>query len=175
MLIAWRALTLARPLVPRVLSTSAEADGDGHPSSGGLLVRRHRWLPAGIGVDCRPRLAIAPGRGCLAGGLLALRWCALAAPFHPSPVAPPKRRPSAGLLSVALVLASPRAAVSRIRVDWEPGSSSAPALLQGYGPRPSGGLGFTRMDHGDDTRGFRRVAARNMMFSQSAFCSPVLR
>jgi hypothetical protein len=49
--------------------------------------------------------------------------CALAAPFHPCPMA---SRRSGGLLSVALSLGSPPPAVDRHRVPVEPGLSSTP-------------------------------------------------
>ena len=53
--------------------------------------------------------------------LLPIARCALTAPFHPYLSWP---KPEGGLLSVALSLGSPPAAVSRHRVSMEPGLSS---------------------------------------------------
>ena len=65
--------------------------------------------------------------------------CALTAPFHPCSR---RLRTESGLLSVALSLGLPPAAVSRHRASLEPGLSSSPALpLRAAGPaavRPTG-------------------------------------
>ena len=51
--------------------------------------------------------------------------CALTAPFHPYPYGP--KAAVGGLISVALSLGSPPAAVSRHRISMEPGLSSIDA------------------------------------------------
>src|SRR5262245_16295790 len=62
--------------------------------------------------------------------------CALTAPFHPCPCGLPR---AGGLISVALSLGSPPAAVSRHRQSLEPGLSSTARLgRQNAGSRGSG-------------------------------------
>jgi hypothetical protein len=83
---------------------------------------------------CRPYSVLLPVGFALPSPLPETR-CALTAPFHPY------RGNPGGILSVALSLGSPPAAVSRHRLSMEPGLSSIPAR----GQRPPGRLDGCRM------------------------------
>jgi hypothetical protein len=63
---------------------------------------------------------LAPRRVCLATACRHPCWWALTPPFHPSPVllSLEAKEPSAGLFSVALVVGSPRLAVSQFVALW---------------------------------------------------------
>src|SRR6185312_16445499 len=117
--------------VSRVLSGGLPLR-DGH-SSGTPIAKRLKQPTRVAGLKTRPgaTLSRAPGHPYLV--LLPVGFalprpspaarCALTAPFHPY-----LRRTEGGLLSVALSLGSPPAAVSRHRVSMEPGLSSTGVL-----------------------------------------------
>jgi len=142
--------------VSRVLSGSEPDTGmpsvgqsfrDDHSSGTHIAERlKQPTRMAGLKTDLAPRRR-APGHPYLV--LLPVGFalprpspaarCALTAPFHPY-----LQRTEGGLLSVALSLGSPPAAVSRHRVSMEPGLSSTGVALRATKPairqRPSGQL-----------------------------------
>jgi len=104
------AIHLGRPLP----STSRDLPG-----------QQRENTPAGQSPACRPYSVLLPVGFALPPPLPAAR-CALTAPFHPYPSAPPAwpGASKGGLLSVALSLGSPPPGVTRHRVSVEPGLSS---------------------------------------------------
>src|SRR5215510_10445856 len=136
---------VSRP-ISRVLSGGSPLR-DGHSSGTPLARRLEQPTRAAAGIEpgtLRAQAASVPRRPYSV--LLPVGFavpppspearCALTAPFHPCPCGLPR---AGGLISVALSLGSPPAAVSRHRQSLEPGLSSTARLgRQNAGSRGSG-------------------------------------
>ena len=135
----------SRP-VSRVLS-GGKALRDGHSSGTRVAHAPRATNPGGVAWKraWRRKLPRTPGHpylvllpvGFTVPLLLPVARCALTAPFHPCLMA---EATIGGLISVALSLGSPPAAVSRHRVSMEPGLSSAGVASQQIPPPGSGRL-----------------------------------
>jgi hypothetical protein len=159
-----REVGVSRP-ISRVLSGGLPLR-DGH-SSGAPLARRLEQPtraaagiePGALGAQDAPNIPRRPYSVLLPVGFAVPppspeARCALTAPFHPCPCGLPR---AGGLISVALSLGSPPAAVSRHRQSLEPGLSSTARLWpqsRFARQRPSGRLtGGIRGGAGRGSRG----------------------